>query len=215
MSKDQEDSWLVEVFRYSSGKGWELYQQDSSQKITAAPRRGSVEVRQLRLRIHILQPSNPSDSNKQASASADNLTNYEHTTSVVRRRDTVLLSKGNFGAVVLKFQSVAASIAFTDRLTELNQDCNLKQNEDKPLQRQTAGVGNKRIVGAEGNTNDSNDEQAQERNFAIQSHIITLLHDEEFLGFVDRIENCLSSNDDCMQMLQALEYPRAKRQRPA
>ena len=47
---------------------------------------------------------------------------------------------------------------------------------------------------------------------AIQSHMMNLLHDDDFLGFVDRVESSLASNQDCRNVFQALAYPRADRE---
>ena len=223
MSKDQDDRWPIEVFRYSYEKGWELFQQASSvEKMTAAPRRGCVEVKELRLRIHILQQRGTNDSGTGTnvdhfeSGKVEKRNSPRHTTNVVRRRDTLLLSKGDFGAVVFKFQSVAACVAFTDRLVELNQSFALNPNEDKATQRLQSecsenGKSLEQCDDVYGGNSDnlSNDD----RNFAIRAHMIALLHDKDFLGFVDRIENCLSSSNDCTKMLEALEYPHGKKHR--
>ena len=151
----QKDKWPVEVFRYSHSRGWELFQQGLSttaaassdkgvgppqsqpqsaqrrhnpeERIMATPRRGCVEVRKLRLRIHVLNNSS-SSSNSRAKDK------QSHTTTMVRRRDTILLSKGDFGAVVLKFDNVSSCMAFVDRMVELNQDQVFNQNEEKKVQ---------------------------------------------------------------------------------
>jgi hypothetical protein len=41
----------------------------------------------------------------------------------------------------------------------------------------------------------------------IRSYIVRLLHDQDFVKFVNKIEKSLST-PDCYQMLKALEYPR-------
>jgi hypothetical protein len=221
MSTDQDDKWPVEVFRYSHGRGWELFQQaassDDGQKVTATPRRGCVEVRKLRLRIHVLQSALPTSAPKEMlsnfSETKTERRKYIHTTSMVRRRDTILLSKGDFGAVVLKFESITACVAFVDHMVELNQGFVFNQNEEKNAQRMDSE--NDIIVEKNNDASNSNADAVRETNNAIQSHLIALLHDDDFLGFVDRVENSLSSDDDCMKMLQALAYPRANRDWPA
>eukprot|EP00979_Chaetoceros_neogracilis_P003076 scaffold520_cov271-Chaetoceros_neogracile.AAC.26 len=209
MSKDLDDKWPVEVFRYSNGKGWELFQQASScpDKVTASPRRNCVEVRTLRLRIHILQQPDtkysqiPCDDN-------DKKKKRSHTASVVRRKDTLLLSKGDldFGAVVLKFKSIADCVAFTDRLTELNQGHSYEANKDKADQRPARDVEMQSGSGDDENDGIISKNDEDQGNFTIQSHLISLLHDKDFLGFVDRLEHCLTSNSDCVKMLQAHEH---------
>ena len=196
MSTRKDDKWPVEVFRYSHEKGWELFQQASSdddEKVTASPRRGCIEVRKLRLRVHILQSqqaSNPPNESKHAPRIIAQRRKIADNTSVARRRDTILLSRGDFGAVILKFESVAACISFVDRVINLNHD--LSCNRDEEI------VSNVDSNDARGNT--------------IQSHMMALLHSDDFQGFVDRIENMLSSNDDCTRMMHALAYPRVARE---
>jgi hypothetical protein len=198
----------------------------------ATPRRGCVEVRKLRLRIHVLNSSSSSSKDKQS-----------HTTTMVRRRDTILLSKGDFGAVVLKFDNVSSCMAFVDRMVELNQDHVFNQNEEKrvqvrQLQRKSSLVGTSfggsgtycaggqshirtgMDMDADLHTGDANryadadlcaDADTNSES-AIQSHMMNLLHDDDFLGFVDRVESSLASNQDCRNVLQALAYPRADRE---
>jgi hypothetical protein len=42
--------------------------------------------------------------------------------------------------------------------------------------------------------------------------MMKFLHEDHFLGFVDRVETSLSSNHDCSNMLQALAYQRTDRE---
>jgi hypothetical protein len=199
MSKYQDDQWPVQVFRYSHEKGWELFQQASTckEKITAAPRRNCVEIRQLRLRVHILRPpERPNGQQEERRKSS-------HAASVIRRRDTILLSKGDFGAVVLKFGSIADCVAFTDRLTELNREEAYVMNQDKNLQRSRLDMDS--ILDKYRSSQGHKDKDVEDIG-AIQSHLITLLHDKDFISFVDRVEDCLRKNEDCVKMLQAHEY---------
>ena len=202
----------------------------------ATPRRGCVEVRKLRLRIHVLN-------NSSSSSNSSAKDKQSHTTTMVRRRDTILLSKGDFGAVVLKFDNVSSCMAFVDRMVELNQDQVFNQNEEKKvqvrqLQRSSSLVGTS--FGGSGTYGgglshartgmdmdvdpptdadvypDADECADADTNSeaAIQSHMMNLLHDDDFLGFVDRVEASLASNQDCKNMLQALAYPRADREWP-
>mmetsp|Transcript_15297 Transcript_15297/g.22420 ORF Transcript_15297/g.22420 Transcript_15297/m.22420 type:complete len:310 (-) Transcript_15297:168-1097(-) len=295
--KHQQDRWPVEVFRYSDGKGWELYQQaythtspspsssaaaeaaantgeeDDDDPITVAPRRGCVEVRKLRLRIHIFtaaagrqtgqsqsqNKNHPSSKKRTSSQALDESHNdqsqprsqqqMEVHTTVVRRKDTILLSKGGFGAIVFQFKSTADCISFSDRLVELNAEycLNSNSNSNSSCDYDAAHSKKRKMMMLRGNhhpkdkdhsldhanrtpsasctkTNINGPPQEQqqqqqqqqhhrqqhgeENSFAIQSYMVHLLHDRDFLGFVDRVEESLSSNADCMKMLQALEYPR-------
>ena len=274
-----QEKWPVEIFRYSSNNGWELYQQARSTKVaktanggkgkntkgsvaqpqktkqgnddekeqeegvTAAPRRGCVEVKKLRLRIHLFEKNNQKTSgngngsgsgNGSSSDIGSNTSSKAHTT-VVRRRDTILLSsRRGLGAVVLKFRNVTECIAFSDKLIGLNSDHVFNQIEDKTLQRPSKRV-NISSKGDSGNNNTttttnitdtstpSNDgtrheeingnasrttNQSTEGNNAIRSYIVRLLHDEDFLDFVDNVENSLVTAPDCSRILEALGHPR-------
>eukprot|EP00957_Ditylum_brightwellii_P000644 50176-Ditylum_brightwellii.AAC.1 len=111
-TREQED-WPVLVFRRTMVKGWELFCQPTSNKeksepetITAAPRRGCVEVRKLRLRIQLFkQPSkniggSGKEQGRDAGANPSNANGGNNNTLVVRRKDTILLStRQGMGAV--------------------------------------------------------------------------------------------------------------------
>ena len=231
---------------------------DDDEGVTVAPRYGCVEVKKLRLRIHLFEKSNKnsrstitSSQNTNHKSSRRNNKKAEAHTTVVRRRDRILLSsRRGLGAVVLKFRNVSQCNAFSDRLVELNSDYVFSQTEDKAEQRPTKRVriadsvdngkgGGGRKGGNESSSSSSNEVKAaagatlneknakdrgkstsqkngrcrqskEEGRNDIRSYIVRLLHDGDFLDFVDSIENTLESTPDCSQMLKALEYPRRK-----
>lgn len=104
--------------------------------VMASPKKGCVEIKQLRLRINLFpsivdttsnnnnnkfspsstmtSPNNNNNNNKKAS-------NGNHSnTIVIQRLDTILLSTRKGGAVVLKFSSRLDCNLFSDRLVALN-----------------------------------------------------------------------------------------------
>lgn len=253
-----QDKWQVEIFRYSSNKGWELFQQgrkpttkktktsktnaggkggnktaagntlsnqssssndNDYEPVTVSPRYGCVEVKQLRLRIHLFEKPNPK-TNSQANHSHTyvntnaNRKREAHTT-VVRRKDTILLSsQRGLGAVVLKFRNVDQCIAFSDRLVELNAEYVFSQTENKAEQQMTNRNKISQDLNKENTTTEENEmatrqsPSTREQNDIVRSYIVRLLHDRDFLDFVDKIEDSLESTPDCSQMLKALEYRR-------
>ena len=107
MDSSTKDCWPVDVNRYSRDKGYELYQvgkgtdenNTTEEPITAAPRRGCVEVRKLRLRINLFPKSEDRTKDERK------LPRDEVCTTVVRRRDCLLLHKGDIGAIIFQFKS--------------------------------------------------------------------------------------------------------------
>ena len=53
----------------------------------------------------------------------------------------------------------------------------------------------------------SNDSDVADTKFAVQSQMIRLLHDSDFMSFVGQVEQSLMSNPDCEKILEALEHP--------
>lgn len=199
-------------------------QDDDEEGITVAPRRGCVEVKKLRLRIHLFEKSNNQkrdglknarNSNSYGNNNNNNNQKTEAHTTVVRRRDRILLSnRRGLGAVVLKFRNVSECIAFSDKLIKLNSDYVFNQTDDKTIQRPVKRV--KIVEDGRATTDDTHDttlgssQSSGGGSDAVRSYIVRLLHDEDFLDFVDNVENSLVSAPDCTRILEALEYPRQK-----
>jgi len=113
----------------------------SAPSIAVTPRCGSIEVRALRLRVHLFgaSSSRPCGETKSSVKDTDNdssinSSNKKNPTSpgtattgmvrnatVVRRRDCILVTapKG-FGAIVFKFKCISDCIEFSDHLVKLN-----------------------------------------------------------------------------------------------
>ena len=197
--------------------------------MTVVPKKGCVEVKKLRLRVHLFVQSTKEDGTEVDVDCVD----YVHT-SIIRRRNMILLSpKTGKGAVVLQFKSISESLEFSDRLLELNAECALDREKTKSEQRpnkmrrldeeelnRRRGRGedslNKESNSEEKDCCEPNDgtkssaEKRSGRKALIQSYIVKLLHDHDFLAFVDGVEENLLSSSDCAGILEALEYPRAR-----
>ena len=240
---------------------------DDDEVLTVVPRQGCVEVKKLRLRIHLFYRSkmnsndevNPQKRKRNtttttaATTSATNRSpSITYHTTVTRRRDTILLSsrKGGLGAVVFKFRSIADCMSFSDKLIELNSEFVLNQTQDKEVQRAVIGGSDSSFdgtrrpikrnkvhhsIGGDPNTiedaSTNGDEavstgnlvldsvsnveaqqqhQSMERIEAIQSYVVRLLHDGDFMNFVDHIEKSLVSSPDCKRILEALDIKTRK-----
>ena len=247
--------------------------------MTVVPKKGCVEVKKLRLRVHLFVQHHQQQCNEDGTLSHQqtmDCVDYVHT-SIIRRRNMISLSpRTGLGAVVLQFKSIAESLAFTDRLLELNAEflaCCLDHktgppksvapHHRRPTTTSSSSASNKmrRLDQKEGKVNRRKGEDsftpisstntttiARERNFEtrknscggvaggetqsknknndttttttnsspekserkalIQSYIVKLLHDQDFLDFVDGVEENLLSTSDCSDILKALEYPR-------
>lgn len=213
----ENDKWAVEAFRYSSArKQWELFQQGTAEKerLTVTPKKHCIELKMLHLRIYVAKPPDlpqASTSSGEGTQANDNVQisekkKFQHVATVVKRRDTILISKEatDQSAFILKFRSLDECDSFVDRLCELNHDLVYEKDMDKVVQRSKTQLTNRNSVAAEyhrGETVESDNEAEKDQSF--KRYFIKLLHDEEFLSFVNHLEDSLSSDKDCMKMLEA------------
>ena len=232
-SRKYEDEFPVSVFRRTATRGWEMYHdtENNDTEVTAAPRRGCVEVRRLRLRIRLFpgidgaKNSEKDGGNKEYSTSSSKC--QARNTTVVRRLDTILLStRQGTGAVVLKFHTLVDCHAFSDRLLELNQEHSSKYQETeqrdnqqplrRPDKRRRAGGTSSSTALAESTaktetlSSDPSESVMEESTLEarkrrdVLSHIVRLLHDNDFMDFVDQVEGSLAREPDCAGILAAL-----------
>jgi len=120
--------WMVTLFRKTHTRGWEQYvpkpkaflvtkpkstntqiknslQAQVAQRIGVTPRKGWVEMKELRLRVTLHKQL----SQKEAQS-----------TTLVRRIDTVLLTTSRGGCICFKFDSMQECLSFWDTLVALN-----------------------------------------------------------------------------------------------
>lgn len=191
----EENAWPVQVFRYTTAKGWESVENVSDKDaVTAVPRKGAIDIRKFRVRIKLCNGEN---------------TNVGYAT---RRLDRIYLPSrsgtSTAGALVLKFSDKSECITFFDRLlllnkpTDSNNNMNTNDENALPLSDQN---GRKKRARAE-QALDLDEPQLKRRKTDIFSYIIRLLHDDSFLKFVNDIEETLLSSEDGASILAAMKH---------
>lgn len=163
----QREAWPCLIYRLQSHRGWEVFSptdengsgtssgkkasstskksnqqsQSKGEELTVAPRKGSIEVRKMRLRVKLFEQNQPRDSaasTSDATQDPNKEQNEEHGNSnsdfvgsdgwnnnalVVRRKDSLLVTtRRGMGALVFRFKSLQSCVEFCDRLVYLNQD---------------------------------------------------------------------------------------------
>jgi hypothetical protein len=118
--------------------------------------------------------------------------------TVIRRDDKILLtSKRRMRALLLQFQSLQDCLDFSDRFLMMN-------NPPLPLssfdEEDVAACAQNDLERIHGRQPASSDEQEQ-----VVSYITRLLHDEEFLRFVHKVETYIARTDDGSKILRGLE----------
>jgi len=203
---NEQDSWPVQVYRYTTGKGWESVDNagdiDSNDAITATPRVGGIEIRKFRVRIRLFVKQGDESTGSYGYAS--------------RRLDRIYCpsrssSGGTSGALVLKFRDKSECIGFFDRLVALNPSESNSVLNDKS-QATSRGDGDNSSTSRKRRMNPAIDMSCfkdnvsvKRRKFDIMSYIIRLLHDDSFLKFVDDIEETLMSTQDGAAILAAMK----------
>jgi hypothetical protein len=177
-----EKEWPVHLFR-KTAKGWEKMQPKNKHNqlivVNAKPREGCIVFLRLRIRVSLT-------SSRKGSQEED-----ESRSVVVRRRSNIFISSNQgLKALVLKFRSEQDCLEFADRFMVLNPPKLISKEGDTAAE---IGGGNlTRHV-------DSND-QSQEVLF----YIARLLHDQDFVDYVNNLESCLASSADGAKILEVL-----------
>ena len=167
----QREAWPCLIYRLQSHRGWEVFSPDENgsgnasagkkasasskksnqqnqskgEELTVAPRKGSIEVRKMRLRVKLFEQNQPRDST--TSTLRDEEQNEEHGNNnsdfvgsdgwnnnalVVRRKDSLLVTtRRGMGALVFRFKSLQSCVEFCDRLVYLNQDYFMTSSSSK------------------------------------------------------------------------------------
>ena len=184
----EKDQWNVQVYRYTAARGWEMYQdvvqqqdQDDHNQPIVVTPRKGC-VEVAKLRLRVNIFSS----------------NTCHTT-VIRRMDTILLSsRKSAGAIVLKFESIKDCSAFVDQLVHLNNEEYTNQTSKLVKEQEESSSTAKKTTSTSSKPE-------------ILSHIARLLHDDEFMDFVDHVEDRLiESSSDFKHILDATAHPRNK-----
>jgi hypothetical protein len=204
----------VILFRRTTSRGWEVYfpngkTEDSNSKkkrgktnnnntcgtinhqqcISVTPKFGCIEMKQLRLRVPLMCST---------STAAAATTSSKSATNVTRRLDTILLTTTRGGCIVFKFTSLEDCISFWDELVMLNASSaekttnNIENNDRNKIKNRSSS-----------NTNYKSEE--------FRSMIVRLLHEDEFMEFVNELEDCLTYTSDGATMLQNAAMERTKK----
>jgi hypothetical protein len=222
--ESKKEEWPVEIYRKTTGRGWErALVSESVGQVMATPCVGGVEIRKFRVRIRAFPKKNEQESKRNRGQSG--------IARAVRRKKTIYFpsQRGN-GSIVLKFQDVTDSIAFFDRLADLNIPNRFSMpptvSNDPVVKHNDNGSPSKKVKNTKRDEDpDREDLEANERNSLLHLlarkdesianrrktdamfYIARLMHDEDFLSFVDQIEENLNSTDDGAKMLRAFQQP--------
>jgi len=198
------DSWPIQLYRYIPSTGWELYQDSHSSStvwssIYATPKKNCVEIKKMRLRIHLFaRPTETNDcsssNNKDDTAATNSKVSNPATTvpssyhaTVVQRKDTLLItsSRGNIGAVVFKFQTLMDCLAFTNRLVSLNTMNYTTTSSPTTTTQQTHPL-------------------SVQLDPAVQTHLVQMIQDPNFVQLVqymDTVMNLIPGGQDMLKSL--------------
>jgi len=201
----------------------QLGQYIDQQLITVTPKSGCIEMKQLRLRIP-LSSSKTSNSSTSGSSGNDNASFAATTSAVVpsvtvtRRMDTILLTTTRGGCIVLKFTSLEFCLSFWDELVLLNTAVDAAANTDdgddnyehsNNPQKHLLDLASRKNQRYEKESKSSTANNITTGKYSsdykyeeFRSMLIRLLHEEDFMDFVNELDDCLTSNIDCATMLQ-------------
>eukprot|EP00984_Skeletonema_dohrnii_P003001 scaffold1014_cov142-Skeletonema_dohrnii-CCMP3373.AAC.12 len=177
----QREAWPCLIYRLQSHRGWEVFSptadengnnggsassagkkaaaskkssqqtQSMGEELTVAPRKGSIEVRKMRLRVKLFEQNHPRDNTASTSDATQNHNKedqneeqgndnpdfvgsdgWNNNALVVRRKDSLLVTtRRGMGALVFRFKSVQQCVEFCDRLVYLNQDYFMTSSSSK------------------------------------------------------------------------------------
>lgn len=168
-TEQQREAWPCLIYRLQSHRGWEVFSptadengnnsggvassgkksaaskkstqqtQPTGEELTVEPRKGSIVVRKMRLRVKLFEQNQPRDNAPSTSDATQHVPNkdeqneenpdfvgsdgWNNNALVVRRKDSLLVTtRRGMGALVFRFKSVQQCVEFCDRLVYLNQD---------------------------------------------------------------------------------------------
>jgi hypothetical protein len=170
--------------------------------INAAPRRDSIVLSSLRIRVRLRSDSAFSDDQQPGQQQEQQHTQNSNSPGsvVVRRRDRILIAQPT-RALVLRFRTLRDCLDFCDRLVELN-----PVSLDRPVPSVSTAVTdipvNSGILTTATNTQNNNHTVNQTRE--ILSCVGRLLCDPDFSHLVNRLEEVVMQSEDGRSMLEAL-----------
>jgi hypothetical protein len=174
-----EKEWPVELFRHTENEGWQQQMprgNQSSSILSVAPRKDCIVIPALRQKFTLSGRGSANDGVEDDSRDRS---------SVVRRYDCILLvSQRRTRAMVLKFCSLRDCQEFSDRFMELSPRLLTPSSSEQVMAAEPA------------------DEQEQQE---VMSFVVHLLHDGDFLRFVNKVEAFVRNTVDGAKILEGLE----------
>jgi hypothetical protein len=195
-----EKEWPVELFRHTEGEGWQKQVprgddggSSRSPVISVAPRKDCIVIPKLRQKF-TLWVCPPPSTGAESSASNINEEDLKKERSMVVRRgySILLISRRRTRAMVLKFQSQEDCLEFSDRFIELNPKV--------PLDTTTEDSSSSAPISSPAGEI-ARDQEQQE----VVSNIARLLHDDDFLKFIHKLETYVANTTDGAKIFEALE----------
>lgn len=225
-----QESWQVSIYRYSKSNGWNYFQMGSrtmtsssstrpsstsnaatnttattktnsssfhrnrthktSSFLTATPTPSWIEISHLRVKIPLVH------------AKTGTMTRLH------RRRNQLLIHLER-GILLLHFLNVCECVTFCDRLVSLNPAASNAAALNEHYEEKKS---NKQQMNHDQHCHDHHqqDEKKEDDPFELnhrmelQSYLIHLIHDDDFMAFVDRVEDSIMSDASCTKMMEAL-----------
>jgi hypothetical protein len=219
-----EPQWPVYVYRRTIDRRWQKLRPRNSRGqiviVKAAPRRDSIVLSSLRIRIRLRSDSTSSDQQSDQQQQQEHIQNStnnnndkNHGSVIVRRRDRILIAQPT-RALVLRFRTLRDCLDFCDRLIELNPVCldrsvpsvsttaASKSASETPLPTATTTPQGSGILTSTTTKNFHNDASIQTRE--ILSCVGRLLCDPDFSHLVNRLEEVVMQSEDGRSLLEAL-----------
>lgn len=187
-----EKEWPVHFFRKTS-RGWEQMQPRNGDgqlvAVKATPLAGCIVLRKLRVRVSLTtttaSTTTPQDKSSEAAV-------QETKSVMVRRRSSILItSNQGLKAILLKFRTEKDCLDFSDQFIALNplDLCIGQANDD---------------TGGGGGTGNLSQVNAGQQSQEVLFYIARLLHDPDFVNYVDSLESSLESSQDGAKILDVL-----------
>lgn len=206
-SSNGEKTWPVRLYRYTESEGW---QQQINPDTVAAPRKDCVVIPTFRQKFTLCCYSDGNNSN--GGGSSGNGVVVEKSYVIRREKCLLLVSRRRTRAMVLEFESLASCLEFSDRFLELNPDLAYQQPTATTMTTMTDDDDNNNNIQSQGNKEGSHQQVTTEQRRPtlgpsldqreeVISYVARLLHDNDFLGFVGKLEQYLSSTEDGSQIL--------------
>lgn len=200
---------------------------------TGIPRAGCFVVKRFRLKISLTTKITPGTATRKSNSKnapssqetsldsrASKIAEAEAPMEIIRRNDALLFTSKH-KRILLKFLSARACIEFSDELVRLNRDLQVRSCmmasvlPPVPAGSVTPGASQMRLTEMVQPTTQVTPTSVQSAMYSdplslqlqkndMTSYIARLLHDDDFVGLSQKLEQLMEGSPDLAQMLQAL-----------